>query len=317
VDCLFGFTGLPFDNSSGTYRTPARPYDPATGRWIEPDPTEFTAGDTNLYRYVGNSPANATDPTGLAPYEYHHIIAEWYAHYSSYGPREQGLRILLSQGFHSQLHNFIGQLWRAVRSGDMSQFAAYNRMLWAQVRMFPAMIRDSWRASAATGSSMFAWQGGVRAVAATLGYSTWGEAAMGATGVGVLVGGGITVGSLIHEHGELIAENQELNLQSELYDIWLKGGQEMGRRVARTVIKELTGLMDFSHSNSAQVEQAEKMYIDEVATMSGAAYVRLKMSGGARSSNDVPQLMLAIAQKYFGSLVKGLEAAGCRPKAAI
>ena len=65
IDCLFGFTGLPFDNASGTYRTPARPYDPSTGRWIEPDPTEFTAGDTNLYGYCDNSPTDATDPTGL------------------------------------------------------------------------------------------------------------------------------------------------------------------------------------------------------------------------------------------------------------
>lgn len=29
------------------------------------DPLGFDAGDPNLYRYVGNSPTNATDPTGL------------------------------------------------------------------------------------------------------------------------------------------------------------------------------------------------------------------------------------------------------------
>jgi hypothetical protein len=29
------------------------------------DPLGFVAGDANLYRYVGNSPTNATDPTGL------------------------------------------------------------------------------------------------------------------------------------------------------------------------------------------------------------------------------------------------------------
>ena len=66
VDCLFGFAGLPFDQGSGTFRTPARPYDPVTGRWIEPYPTGFKAGDTNLYRYVGNSPTDAVDPSGLA-----------------------------------------------------------------------------------------------------------------------------------------------------------------------------------------------------------------------------------------------------------
>ena len=34
--------------------------------WLSEDPDGFTAGDTNLRRYCGNSPANATDPTGLA-----------------------------------------------------------------------------------------------------------------------------------------------------------------------------------------------------------------------------------------------------------
>jgi len=29
------------------------------------DPIGFAGGDANLYRYVGNSPTNATDPSGL------------------------------------------------------------------------------------------------------------------------------------------------------------------------------------------------------------------------------------------------------------
>ena len=40
-------------------------YDPSIGRWLSEDPSGFDGGDPNLYRYVGNSPANATDPTGL------------------------------------------------------------------------------------------------------------------------------------------------------------------------------------------------------------------------------------------------------------
>jgi uncharacterized protein RhaS with RHS repeats len=40
-------------------------YDPTIGRWISQDPLGFEAGDANLYRYVGNSPTNATDPSGL------------------------------------------------------------------------------------------------------------------------------------------------------------------------------------------------------------------------------------------------------------
>jgi len=39
--------------------------DPKIGRWMEEDPDGFAAGDADLYRFVGNDPTNATDPTGL------------------------------------------------------------------------------------------------------------------------------------------------------------------------------------------------------------------------------------------------------------
>ena len=40
-------------------------YDPTVGRFITLDPIGFDGADTNQYRYVGNSPTNATDPRGL------------------------------------------------------------------------------------------------------------------------------------------------------------------------------------------------------------------------------------------------------------
>ena len=67
VDHVFGFTGRPFDEDTGLYYNRARYYDPAIGRFISEDPSGYVAGDTNLYRYVGNSPTNLTDPSGLAP----------------------------------------------------------------------------------------------------------------------------------------------------------------------------------------------------------------------------------------------------------
>ena len=42
-------------------------FDPSLGRWINEDPIEYDAGDTDLYRYVGNNPINETDPAGLDP----------------------------------------------------------------------------------------------------------------------------------------------------------------------------------------------------------------------------------------------------------
>ncbi len=40
-------------------------FDPTVGRWLSIDPIGFEAEDANLYRYVGNEPTNATDPSGL------------------------------------------------------------------------------------------------------------------------------------------------------------------------------------------------------------------------------------------------------------
>jgi hypothetical protein len=40
-------------------------YDPRVGRWLLEDSIGLKAGDANLYRYVKNSPTNATDPSGL------------------------------------------------------------------------------------------------------------------------------------------------------------------------------------------------------------------------------------------------------------
>jgi len=40
-------------------------FDSTIGRWQTKDPKSFDAGDTNLYRFVGNHPSYATDPSGL------------------------------------------------------------------------------------------------------------------------------------------------------------------------------------------------------------------------------------------------------------
>jgi len=60
----FTFTGREWDPDLGLYYYRARFYDPATGRFLSQDPLGFAAGDTNLYRYVGNSPLDFVDPSG-------------------------------------------------------------------------------------------------------------------------------------------------------------------------------------------------------------------------------------------------------------
>jgi RHS repeat-associated protein len=68
VDCLFGFTGEPLDPAgTGLQNNGQRWYEAGTGGWLSQDPTGLGAGDTDLYRYCGNSPTNMTDPSGLGP----------------------------------------------------------------------------------------------------------------------------------------------------------------------------------------------------------------------------------------------------------
>ena len=65
VDCIFGYTGKYFDTATGLQYNIERWYDPLTGRWASQDPSGFSAGDPNLYGYVGNSALNCADPYGL------------------------------------------------------------------------------------------------------------------------------------------------------------------------------------------------------------------------------------------------------------
>ena len=73
----FGFAGREFSDETGIYYNRARYYDPQLGSFISEDPIGFGAEDPNLYRYVGNNPINATDPSGLiAAVSYAGITAE-------------------------------------------------------------------------------------------------------------------------------------------------------------------------------------------------------------------------------------------------
>jgi RHS repeat-associated protein len=65
VDLIFGYTGRPFDASTGLQNNLNRWYDAVVGRWTSEDPTGF-ADDANPFRYVGNGPVSAIDPVGLA-----------------------------------------------------------------------------------------------------------------------------------------------------------------------------------------------------------------------------------------------------------
>jgi RHS repeat-associated protein len=63
----FGFAGMEYDSVTGLYYDHARYYDAVIGRFVSQDPKGFAAGDTDLYRYVGNSPTTQVDTDGLGP----------------------------------------------------------------------------------------------------------------------------------------------------------------------------------------------------------------------------------------------------------
>jgi RHS repeat-associated protein len=63
----WSFTGREWDTETGVYYYRARYYDANAGRFISEDPSDLQGG-TNLFRYVGNSPAGSIDPSGRCTY---------------------------------------------------------------------------------------------------------------------------------------------------------------------------------------------------------------------------------------------------------
>ena len=61
----FLFTGREWLPDLKLYDFRNRMYQPELGRFLQPDPKEFAAGDYNLYRYCHNDPVNKVDPFGL------------------------------------------------------------------------------------------------------------------------------------------------------------------------------------------------------------------------------------------------------------
>jgi len=61
----FLFTGQQYFQQIELYDYKNRMYFQYLGRFLQIDPSRFSAGDNNLYRYVNNSPNNYIDPFGL------------------------------------------------------------------------------------------------------------------------------------------------------------------------------------------------------------------------------------------------------------
>lgn len=64
-----GFLGKPTDATTALTTVGARQYDPATGRFLSPDPILDTAAPQTMagYTYAAGNPTTKADPTGLCP----------------------------------------------------------------------------------------------------------------------------------------------------------------------------------------------------------------------------------------------------------
>jgi RHS repeat-associated protein len=75
VSFRYGFTGRENDTETGLNYYRARYQDPSTGQFVSQDPLGFGGGDSNIYRYVGNSPTNRIDPSGQFKIEFRYRFA--------------------------------------------------------------------------------------------------------------------------------------------------------------------------------------------------------------------------------------------------
>jgi RHS repeat-associated protein len=66
VGSRFRYTGQIALPEAQLYHFKARVLCPECGRFLQTDPVGYSAGDLNLYAYVGNDPLNRVDPTGLS-----------------------------------------------------------------------------------------------------------------------------------------------------------------------------------------------------------------------------------------------------------
>jgi RHS repeat-associated protein len=63
---VYLFQGERSDPATGMYHMDRRDYSATLARFVSVDPSGFSAGDNNFYRFVANDPITRLDPTGLA-----------------------------------------------------------------------------------------------------------------------------------------------------------------------------------------------------------------------------------------------------------
>ena len=111
-----------FSNGQGRGRW----YSPTLNRFLQPDELGFAAGDMNLYRYVGNSPTNYTDPSGREEEEGWSAWA-WNNTFGRFYPREDAEDDGAAAGYYGNDGEIKdGKSFRE-RQADTADAASSNR----------------------------------------------------------------------------------------------------------------------------------------------------------------------------------------------
>src|SRR5262249_35052989 len=104
-------------------------FDPYTGRFLQVDMLGFAAGDPNLFRYVGNSPTNFTDPSGMDRLHDEpdgHIA--WWVDRGAVAQAPYAWLIGKRTQDPGTVEICVGGQWIRVRRSDLEQFIA-SRLL--------------------------------------------------------------------------------------------------------------------------------------------------------------------------------------------
>jgi RHS repeat-associated protein len=79
------YTGQRWESALGLYDLRNRYYAPSLGRFLQPDPIGFAGDAANLYRYCGNNPVNASDPSGEAAVFHYSPSGGYYSYWVNPG----------------------------------------------------------------------------------------------------------------------------------------------------------------------------------------------------------------------------------------
>lgn len=154
--------------------------------------------------------------------------------------------------------------------------------------------------------------GGPRAVIMLLGYQTWGQAALGATGVGVAAVG---LGGAAYLYFELDVQQLENGLsQAEIenHNRLIKAAGRLATNYGDELSREAVSQVNCRGAHRGGVENCRQAFAD---TVRRTQMMRTTLRLGGRSNKELDQAIYTSGlARATATLAQCLRAAGCLPK---